>query len=257
MCNMISSHMQYNSFMRATCLIYMCDMTHLHVQHDPSICARAQIPMSDRANFYARHFATCLIHMCNMTHSYTRHDSLLCATWLCDTTQSYARHDSSLRVTHQLKGESWDRFLPKFKKKNVKSKKPKKEAALKKAYTPFPPPQQLSKIDQQLETGEYFLNQQQRKDKIRELNLCLSLCGICIYSNKAFATSVVAVKNRPAAGYWRMIFVWETTKHNVIGEFMYIYIYTYMIYGYIYLYIYIYRWVYRYIYIYIYIYTYI
>jgi ribosomal RNA assembly protein len=57
-----------------------------------------------------------------------------------------------LAKDEQLKNESWDRFLPKFKKKNVKSKKPKNVAA-KKDASPFPPPQQLSKIDQQLESG--------------------------------------------------------------------------------------------------------
>ncbi|KAF5735800.1 KRR1 small subunit processome component [Tripterygium wilfordii] len=59
-----------------------------------------------------------------------------------------------------LANESWDRFLPKFKKKNVNQKKVKSKE--KKPYTPFPPPQQPSKIDIQLETGEYFLN-----DKIK------------------------------------------------------------------------------------------
>ena len=72
-----------------------------------------------------------------------------------------------LAKDEQLKAESWDRFLPKFKKKNVKSKKPKDKSGLlkKKEKTPFPPPQQPSKIDLQLESGEYFLNQTQRKDK--------------------------------------------------------------------------------------------
>ena len=44
----------------------------------------------------------------------------------------------------ELKHESWDRFLPKFKKSNVKRKKtaPVKE----KEYTPFPPPQAESKV---------------------------------------------------------------------------------------------------------------
>ena len=43
-----------------------------------------------------------------------------------------------------LKNESWDRFLPKFKKNSVQQrKKPKKT---KKNYTPFPPPQQESKV---------------------------------------------------------------------------------------------------------------
>lgn len=56
----------------------------------------------------------------------------------------------------KLANESWDRFLPHFKKRNVKSKK-KVIAQPKKEYTPFPPAQTLSKIDLQLESGEYFL----------------------------------------------------------------------------------------------------
>ena len=44
-----------------------------------------------------------------------------------------------------LKNESWDRFLPKFKSKNVKTKKPQK-IKKKKEYTPFPPPQPESKV---------------------------------------------------------------------------------------------------------------
>jgi ribosomal RNA assembly protein len=58
------------------------------------------------------------------------------------------------------------RFLPKFKKKNVQRRKPHKagkeggaegaagEKKKKKEYTPFPPPQQPSKIDLQLESGK-------------------------------------------------------------------------------------------------------
>lgn len=63
-----------------------------------------------------------------------------------------------------LKQEDWSRFLPQFKKKNVPRKKPKKVSA-KKPYTPFPEPQQPSKIDLQLETGEYFASEHQRKQK--------------------------------------------------------------------------------------------
>jgi len=44
-----------------------------------------------------------------------------------------------------LQNESWDRFLPKFKKQNVQPKKKPVEQA-KKEYTPFPPPQQPSKV---------------------------------------------------------------------------------------------------------------
>jgi ribosomal RNA assembly protein len=84
----------------------------------------------------------------------------------------------------KLQNESWERFLPTFKKKNVKRRKPhqlveeskkaadsaaatgaKPAAKKKKTYTPFPPAQQPSKIDLQLESGEYFLSERQRKAK--------------------------------------------------------------------------------------------
>ena len=67
----------------------------------------------------------------------------------------------------KLQSEDWSRFLPTFKKKNVQRKKP-KELKEKKTYTPFPPTQQPSKIDLQLDSGEYFLNERQRKAKKME-----------------------------------------------------------------------------------------
>lgn len=94
----------------------------------------------------------------------------------------------------KLVNENWERFLPKFKKRNIKSKKPTssggakdeglsganstplssrpleygeqaKEKLKKKVYTPFPPPQQPSKIDLQIESGEYFLKPREKKAK--------------------------------------------------------------------------------------------
>jgi ribosomal RNA assembly protein len=64
----------------------------------------------------------------------------------------------------KLAEEDWSRFLPTFKKKNVQTKKP-KGATAKKAYTPFPPTQLPSKVDKQLDSGEYFLTEMQRKAK--------------------------------------------------------------------------------------------
>ena len=69
----------------------------------------------------------------------------------------------------KLKNEDWSRFLPTFKKKNVQRKKLSKEQREKEkkkpAYTPFPPAQLPSKIDKQLDSGEYFLSERQRKAK--------------------------------------------------------------------------------------------
>ncbi|RWR96085.1 KRR1 small subunit processome component [Cinnamomum micranthum f. kanehirae] len=62
-----------------------------------------------------------------------------------------------------LANENWDRFLPKFKKKNVKQKKVKSKE--KKPYTPFPPPQPPSKEDLLLESGEYFLSDKKKFEK--------------------------------------------------------------------------------------------
>ena len=44
----------------------------------------------------------------------------------------------------ELKDESWDRFLPKFKNKNVKRRKT--NIKEKRVYTPFPPEQPESKV---------------------------------------------------------------------------------------------------------------
>ncbi|KAG2028242.1 hypothetical protein BDR03DRAFT_1030525, partial [Suillus americanus] len=105
----------------------------------------------------------------------------------------------------KLATESWDRFLPKFRKQHLKtsektskkneklaakdearkavgldaSSSDKKEKLAKKVYTPFPPPQQPRKVDFQLESGEYFLKPhereareiQQRKQKQAEATL--------------------------------------------------------------------------------------
>ncbi|PSS36879.1 hypothetical protein PHLCEN_2v1307 [Hermanssonia centrifuga] len=88
----------------------------------------------------------------------------------------------------QLATESWDRFLPQFRKKHLRTseKTAKKNERLqeknesrkaaglepvdpaqtkteKKVYTPFPPPQMPRKVDLQLESGEYFLKSHEKE----------------------------------------------------------------------------------------------
>mmetsp|Transcript_3109 Transcript_3109/g.4181 ORF Transcript_3109/g.4181 Transcript_3109/m.4181 type:complete len:377 (+) Transcript_3109:194-1324(+) len=83
----------------------------------------------------------------------------------------------------ELANENWERFLPRFRQLNKpKSKKTgkseaegengmkdgKKAKKKKKVYTPFPPAPTPSKIDLQLESGEYFLNEKQRQEEKRK-----------------------------------------------------------------------------------------
>ncbi|KAL6717207.1 ribosomal RNA assembly protein krr1 [Lecanora helva] len=70
----------------------------------------------------------------------------------------------------ELANENWDRFLPHFKRRTLsKRKKPFKITdKSKKPYTPFPPPQEKSKIDLQIESGEYFLGKQAKERAVRE-----------------------------------------------------------------------------------------
>ncbi|KAL8829258.1 MAG: hypothetical protein Q9170_006253 [Blastenia crenularia] len=70
----------------------------------------------------------------------------------------------------ELANENWERFLPHFKKRTLsKRRKPLKVTdKSKKSYTPFPPPQEKSKVDMQIETGEYFLGKQARERAAKE-----------------------------------------------------------------------------------------
>uniref|UniRef100_A0A8D2C2K0 KRR1 small subunit processome component n=2 Tax=Sus scrofa TaxID=9823 RepID=A0A8D2C2K0_PIG len=63
----------------------------------------------------------------------------------------------------ELRSQSWERFLPQFKHKNVNKRKEPKKKTTKKEYTPFPPPQPESQIDKELASGEYFLKSSQKK----------------------------------------------------------------------------------------------
>jgi len=92
-CDMPNSYVQRDVFKRVTCLSYIIRVTWL-------------LHTCDMTALYVRHDsfirATCLIHTCDMTPSYVRHDSFIRATWLlhtCDMTPLYVRHDSFIRAT--------------------------------------------------------------------------------------------------------------------------------------------------------------
>lgn len=69
-----------------------------------------------------------------------------------------------------LVNESWDRFLPNFKKRHTSKRRVPHKVTdkSKKVYTPFPPPQEKSKVDLQIESGEYFLGKQAKERKEKE-----------------------------------------------------------------------------------------
>jgi len=64
-----------------------------------------------------------------------------------------------LEKDDKLKNESWDRFLPQFRKRKVNLKKKKIK---KKQRTLFPPPQTPRKEDKQMESGEYFVTEEEK-----------------------------------------------------------------------------------------------
>ncbi|CAN9508069.1 unnamed protein product [Ophioblennius macclurei] len=68
----------------------------------------------------------------------------------------------------ELRQQSWERFLPTFRHKNLNKRKEPKKKSVKKEYTPFPPAQPESKVDQELATGEFFLRQSVKKRKKME-----------------------------------------------------------------------------------------
>lgn len=75
-----------------------------------------------------------------------------------------------LQKDPELAEESWDRFLPHFKRRNLSKRRVplKVTDKSKKPYTPFPPPQEKSKVDLQIESGEYFLRRQAQNKVARD-----------------------------------------------------------------------------------------
>ncbi|KAF4457163.1 KRR1 small subunit processome component [Fusarium austroafricanum] len=70
----------------------------------------------------------------------------------------------------ELANESWDRFLPNFKKRTLSHRRVPHKVTdkTKKTYTPFPPAPEKSKVDKQIETGEYFLGKAGKERAVQE-----------------------------------------------------------------------------------------
>ncbi|KAF7531643.1 hypothetical protein G7054_g8670 [Neopestalotiopsis clavispora] len=64
-----------------------------------------------------------------------------------------------------LANESWDRFLPNYKARNLSKRHVPHNVTdkTKKNYTPFPPAQEKSKVDLQIEAGEYHVGKEAKK----------------------------------------------------------------------------------------------
>ena len=105
------------------------------------------------------------------------------------------KQSAKLARTHLQAGESWDRFLPKFRKRNVQRKKP-AVVREKKVYTPFPPPQTPSKLDLQLESGVSNRGLQGQS----QLNSVNFVRHQDVWSNLAAASTTSAVQLGPVGG---------------------------------------------------------
>jgi ribosomal RNA assembly protein len=64
-----------------------------------------------------------------------------------------------------LAQEDWSRYLPNFKKRTLSKRRTpfKVVDKAKKNFTPFPPAPEKSKVDVQIESGEYFLGKQAKQ----------------------------------------------------------------------------------------------
>jgi ribosomal RNA assembly protein len=67
-----------------------------------------------------------------------------------------------------LANEDWSRLLPNKTNNNTSKRRKPRVVSEKKAYTPFPPAPVPSKVDLQLESGEYFINEAQRQAKRKQ-----------------------------------------------------------------------------------------
>ncbi|TPX08440.1 uncharacterized protein E0L32_010057 [Thyridium curvatum] len=70
----------------------------------------------------------------------------------------------------KLANESWDRFLPNFKKRSLSKRRVPHKVTdkAKKTYTAFPPAPEKSKVDLQIESGEYFLGKEAKQRAAEE-----------------------------------------------------------------------------------------
>lgn len=70
----------------------------------------------------------------------------------------------------ELANENWERFLPQFKRRTLSKRRVPHNVTdkSKKTYTPFPPAPEKSKVDLQIESGEFFLSKQAKERRARE-----------------------------------------------------------------------------------------
>lgn len=73
----------------------------------------------------------------------------------------------------ELVNESWDRFLPDYRGRNLSKRRVpfKVTDKAKKTYTPFPPAMEKSKVDMQIEAGEYHIGRDAKKRIAQEERL--------------------------------------------------------------------------------------
>ncbi|KAI0017257.1 eukaryotic type KH-domain (KH-domain type I) [Xylariomycetidae sp. FL0641] len=73
----------------------------------------------------------------------------------------------------ELAKEDWSRFLPNYKHRNLSKRKMpfKVTDKTKKTYTPFPPAPEASKVDKQIEAGEYHIGREAKKRIAQEERL--------------------------------------------------------------------------------------